>query len=197
MAAERREEERAALEAQAFRLLEQAEELEPRMARQSRTLMLRLWHYPSFDAHRSWTVVTSHRTGAPPPYLLVREVTWDRLGDSRRLTDPLEGLKHGFHSRPSLAVRDAEIAPASLDSFLRTAPLLSFPIIGIGGPVGLDGESFGIECGDLFQKVRLEWWGNGPPEWRAFTAWAQEIRDFLARCCRVEAAPDRAKIGAE
>lgn len=62
-------------------------------------LRFRLWHYPAFEAYRSWSVFELHRRREPSLFV-VRQVTWDRPHDYQRLRDPFMGLQEGFHSNP-------------------------------------------------------------------------------------------------
>jgi hypothetical protein len=135
---------------------------------------MRLWHYPSFDVYRSWTIF--HRRGD----LMAREVTWDRPHDVERLSlDPLEGLKTLFSTKPSVSHRDARIDPVSFEEHMKALFGFRLPVHGLEEVVGVDGESFGLELSRFLAGVRLRWWCDGPKEWRELTGWHCGLRSFL------------------
>ena len=76
-------------------------------------LRLRLWHYPAFDALRTWSVFEKLRRGEPSTFL-VRQITWDRPYDYQRLHDPLMGLQEGLHSHPKIESRDRSLDTTEL-----------------------------------------------------------------------------------
>ena len=58
--------------------------------------------------------------------------------------------------------------------------LAARPIPLIEGHFGLDGETFGIAMGHLgVTSLHLEWWGDGPAEWKSVTTWARQLMDEL------------------
>jgi hypothetical protein len=143
-------------------------------------LRFRLWHYPAFDAYRSWSVFELSRRREPAS-LLVRQVTWDRLHDCQRLRNPLLGLQEGFHSHPKIEVRDRPLDASELAARLAAAHSVSVPIVGRDRGITLDGVTFGYEEED--GSPRLEWWCDGPAEWREFTTWAREMMQWLHETC--------------
>jgi hypothetical protein len=138
MPLEQRPGERQALETRGQRALEDATQHEPREVVRYLRPLLRLWRYPAFFAHTSWTVFD------PPDQAdmrLVRQVQWDRPHDLRRFADPLEGVKQGFHAPPSVGVRDARVADDRLRAHLEELSRLPIPVAGIEAPFGVDGKS--------------------------------------------------------
>src|SRR5258705_1543490 len=85
MPIENRPAERETLESGGRRALEEAAQQEPQEVVRDLRPLLRLWHYPAFFAHTSWTVFgpigNSHTR-------LVRQVRWDRPHDMSRFSDP-------------------------------------------------------------------------------------------------------------
>src|SRR5258707_13785909 len=115
MPQEHRPAERAALETRGRHALEEAAQHEPREAVRNLQPLLRLWHSAAFFAHTSWTVFD------PPDQAhtrLVRQGQWDRPHDMRRFSDPLEGVKQGFHAPPTVNVRDARVPDKTLRTHL-------------------------------------------------------------------------------
>ena len=54
-------------------------------------LLLRLWHYPSFDRHASWFLHRPLPQYRPAEPAMVVAVVWDRSFDAQRFADPLKG----------------------------------------------------------------------------------------------------------
>jgi hypothetical protein len=183
---ERRPEEIAQLQARAREALEQLDQLEPRAPVQHLRQLLRLWHDPAFGNPTAWAVfehvrLPSDRQGHRlPTWMMVREATWDRAHDGERFTNPLQGVREGFSAPPTIRVRDGRIAQRSVTSWLREVRQLPIAILGLRGPVGLDGESWGIEVGDAFLQVRLQWWGAGPRQWVPVTQAIARLHTLLA-----------------
>jgi len=176
MAIESRQAEFSELERRAIILLEGADKIEPQVPIRGLLPEFCLWYYPAFSAHKSWTVFKSRSRNSQS---VVREVTWDFPADSARLRDPLVGLKQGFHTNPTVVVRDGKLPDDEFSSLIEQGRRLNIPLIGIEQRVGLDGVIFGIELFG-FDRVRLEWWRQGPKEWRALTDWVKKFRGFLS-----------------
>ncbi len=177
MPLEQRPAEREVLETRGQHALEDVAQNEPQEVVRHLQPLLRLWHYRAFLAHTSWTVFD------PPDQAhtrLVRQVQWDRPHDMRRFSNPLEGVKQGFHAPPLLSVRDARVAGDRLHSHLEELSRLPIPVVGIEAPFGVDGEVFGLQCYGYFLATQLQWWADGPRAWSAFTAAVTRLRTFLA-----------------
>ncbi len=138
--------------------------------------LLRLWHLPAFAEYRSWGLYRHQSPASRHVRSLVRQVTWDREGDYRRLFDPLEGLERGYHIQPTIEIRDRPLVTEELDERLAELKEISFPVFASGG-IGIDGESFGIE-NPVFRD-RVEWWCEGPESWKGITSWTASMREWL------------------
>src|SRR5262245_5781501 len=178
MGIENRQDEVNELRRRAITILESADVIEPRDPVRSLLPEIRLWHYPAFSAHKSWTIFKSRSQNSQS---VVREVTWDFLADSVRLTDPLIGLKQGFHTNPSISVRDGKLLNNDeLSILIEKGRRLNIQLIKIGRRLGLDGEFSGVESYG-FDRMRLEWWCEGPEEWRSLIDWVVNLRNFLLK----------------
>jgi hypothetical protein len=166
----------AELETRAQRLLEHPRDLEPRDLIRRHGSLWRLWHFPAFGAHRTWTILQPGRKAPPDALPVVREITWDRDADHRRIFDSPEA---SHPAQLSLRVRDAHLPPDDLQRFIEAGAKLAVPLIVLSGQVGLDGEFFGIETYEVSPFVRLQWWCAGPVEWRPLTDWVAALRSFL------------------
>src|SRR5687768_7540879 len=103
-------------------------------------------------------------------------------GGKNRLLDPMEGLKRGFSTAPSLSVRDAVVHTGDYDVLLDEGSRLRIPVVGLEESLGLDEETWGITSNAFLARPCLEWWCDGPGEWRDFTDWVARLRNFLQRC---------------
>jgi len=185
---ERRDEERADLTRRAMRCLEHAADLEPQETVRRLRPEFRLWEFPSFQEWRSWTVFTSRPWDDATEAAAVREVTWDQPADYHRLGEPMAGLKYGFHTRPTISLRDASVPGADLAKHLAAAAEISMPLVGFEDLLALDGVEFGLENYNSRGSVRLEWLYDGPDEWCRIVTWAAQVRQFLC-CCLDGSAP--------
>ena len=185
MDGENRPEELEELRSHAFQALEHPERLEPREAVEQLRPLLRLWRYPSltFSDHQSWTIFTPPRNQPDEQMALVRQVTWESPHDLSRFAHPLEWLKQGHRAPPSLSVCDAEIAYSLLSPLLDDLARISVPVAGVKPLWGLDGERFGFEyrAASSFLCAQLEWWCDGPKEWRAFIDCVARLRALLQK----------------
>jgi hypothetical protein len=183
---EHRPEEIAQLQARAREALEQLDRLEPRAPVQHLRQLLRLWHDPAFGNPTAWAVFEHVRLPSDPAghrlttWMVVREATWDRPHDGGRFTNPLQGVREGFSAPPTVRVRDGHIAQRPVRSWLHEVRQLPIALVAIQGPVGLDGEFWGLEVGNAFLQVRLQWWGSGPRQWAPLTQAIARLHQLLA-----------------
>ena len=145
-------------------------------------LLLRLWHYPSFEHHVSWFVYAPLSRYEESDSPLVLEVVWNRPFDSQRFSDPLKGLQNSFSLEPTISFRRAELPLNELELKLANLRGIVLPIFVDDGSVALDGESFGVETFGFKSSIRLGWWSECYGEWKAIVAWAEDMRRFLSMC---------------
>ena len=174
---EQRQNEFSELSARAEEYLER-----PNISLSQHKLLLRLWHYPSFERHVSWFLYSALPRYQKSDSPLVREVVWDRPLDSLRLSDPLKGLKHGFSVEPTISSRQAKIPLDELELKLANLRSIVLPVFVDDGSVGLDGEGCGVETFGFKSAIRLAWWSEMSEEWKPIIEWAQDMRRFLSVC---------------
>jgi hypothetical protein len=147
------EEARAARSERAYALLDRPETYPGLAGRRGARRLLRLWRYPSFEPYCSWAVIEA-RSG-----LFLRRVVWDQ-----RQEDPTpEPVTYGSEA----VLRQEEFAEILAE--LAAISLAPFPTI---RTLGLDGTGYGVEQGDLFRSVRLEWWDlHHPQDWAPLHQW--------------------------
>jgi hypothetical protein len=170
------------LQALAERLLEHPKDLPPRDPIRLYGSLWRLWHFPAFAPHTTWTILLPGRkgpTGAPP---LVREVSWDHVRDNQRvfnLPPGPEGRK--TDPRPSIRVRDAWLPAGELQRLSEQGGSLSVPLLTSARAADADEDLFGLETYEVSPFVRVQWRGAGPLPWRHFLDWVGELRAFVRR----------------
>ncbi len=189
---EHRPEELATLKSRAQSALEHPDLLEPHARLHEMHQLLRLWHDPAFGNPTTWAIFES-RAGASTSrrsqlsfQLAAREVTWKRQHDMGRFSDPLQGVREGFHAPPTIRVQDGAIAQKLIESWLQEVHQIRLPVLGVTPAVGLDGESWGIEVDQPFLLVRLQWWEDGPTEWAPFIQAVVQLQRLLADACQVD-----------
>lgn len=141
--------------------------------------ILRVWRYSAFADFVSWTVLQPPSQKGRDRRWSIREVTWIRTRDLLRFSEPLEGVRRGFSAPPTLGIRDGEIAAHRVESILRALRQLPISVLGIREPISLDADQFGVETDAPLPRVRLEWSGEGPKEWRTFTRTIATLRKTL------------------
>jgi hypothetical protein len=149
---------------------------------------LRLWQYPAFAKYTAWFISHSSTTASQTP---VRRVTWDQVPDKEQLAhrlasaperfvDRISRAKEGIAARPTLEIHDGFVETTLYQSYL--TELSNQPLLHVfphHPPVGLDGETAGVELSQFGSCVRLEWWGDGPDEWNAVITSVQHLHQFL------------------
>lgn len=153
------------------------------------TSILRLWHYSAFESALSWMICHS-----ATPLTFVRQVTWEQITDQERSLDRLQGsperfvdrIKHtkeGTYSRPTLLIKDFSIETVQYQPYVSEFAQHAIPaLVPDYPPLGMDGAFSGIETSSFGNtRLSLEWWGDGPHEWKAVIATAQRLRQFLSQ----------------
>lgn len=182
MEIEEREKEFAELTAHALKVLEHAEDVEPRESIRHLGVSMWLWHYPAFDSYRSWIILVSRPEARQMSQPMVREATWNRAKDWTRINEFSQGFEEGFDREPSVIIRDAYLPIRGLKELLETGIELEVPEDTSPAPQAQAGERFGLEGYGPLRGVRLEWISDGPAEWRELTDWAARMRAFLRSC---------------
>jgi len=167
---EARQSEFSVLQERAYEALENVAPPKP-----SAILLLKLAVYPAFFNFASWAVF-SHANNSTS--LLVRQTIWDRLSDSHRFFDPMEGLRKGWHTSPNLSVVEKDIDKTAFAILFDKAEQIIIPFE-TNPPLVLDGERWYLHIPSLFEGRNLTW-NSGPAEWKELIQWADEMRALLA-----------------
>jgi hypothetical protein len=150
-------------------LLNHPERIEPAPSGKLRPA-IRLWRYPAFGSWNSWLLFTPLVKYDPKGLPVLRTVEWAQDEDGSRLLSPMEGLRLGFHTRPSVTVKDCTLLPPLVDDLLEQLRIINLAAFA-AGPGGCDGTIFGVETLDPFCSARVSWWAGGPPEFAPVKAW--------------------------
>ena len=154
------------LEDRGRRALEYPDQQEPQEVLRSFLPHLRLWHYPAFGSYISWTIYRP-RVGSEP--WMARQVQWNRSHDLQRFSNPLEGVRRGFRTPPTLIIQDLQMSSDRLRPYLQDLAQIPLLIIDAKEHLRVDGASHGVEIFQQFlSHARMEWWGDGPQEWQTF-----------------------------
>lgn len=132
-----------------------------------------IWTYPSFEPSRSWSLIRGK--DAKPDTWLVRRVTWDRPRDYERASNPLERTAFMMDPdpKPTLQVLDASAGSEFAERFLARLGTLTIPSL-LASYGGVDGVVNGLET--QHGRLHVEWWCEGPPNWRTFAGEVERLR---------------------
>jgi hypothetical protein len=122
---------------------------------------------PTFFDWITWTV---HRG-------LVRRVHWQYVFDGQRFSNPMMGLKHGFHITPTMHVAEYPVDVNRLERLIEEARQIDVPL-DIQHPVTLDGEPWVLQVPGAFGDRQLKWNGTRV-EWKPIIEWAYRLRFLL------------------
>ncbi|HEY8563547.1 MAG TPA: hypothetical protein VIL74_24425 [Pyrinomonadaceae bacterium] len=142
--------------------------------------VLRLWTYPSFEPYKVWIFSEARFQTIRVRNLKIIRAVWDQNEDYRRLCFPLEGLKKGFHTDPSIVVQSIERTPEVFDRIFAELKRIQFPAFAnYEKSIGIDGVRYGIETFDFTHQTNISWWSVYPEEWQDLVDWFEKTVDFL------------------
>jgi hypothetical protein len=155
-------------------LVRLARPLEARVDLDRAAVVVRIWQYPAFEPYSSWCLIRG--VAARAERWLVRRTTWERSADHERTRDPLKQAAFMVDPAPapSIAVQDAVVETDFATAFIERLGTLALPALVACQGLGIDGVENGIETEG--GRVRLQWWCEGPPAWRAFTDGVEHLR---------------------
>lgn len=166
-----------ALEAEAIASLRRPHEIGAVASADRPSLALLIWEFPAFEPYRSWALL--QRGDAAAPTYLVRRTTWDRPTDYRRAYDPLRQASFLMDPRPAPTVEavDVRLAADAAERIAGSAARLAIPAFEADRAVTLDGRTSGVST--RRRTAGIEWNGDGPPAWLAFTTEVGALRAAL------------------
>ena len=167
------------LQALAERVLEHPKDLEPREPIRWYGSLWRLWHYAAFGPHTTWTILLPGRKMPPDEPPRVREISWHKPHDHRRVFELDHGDGGKTDPRPSIRVRDASLPQPELGRLIEVGTELSVPLLASVRAADAEEDLFGLETYEVSPFVRIQWRGAGPLPWRHFLDWVSELRAFV------------------
>jgi len=177
---EKREKEWNELKAKAIKMLDNPPLLPKEAVLKFYNPVLRLWIYPSFEPFRVWIFSEPNFKTIRLENLKIIRAFWDQNEDFRRLNDPLEGLKKGFHTEPKIEVQSIEITREMFDGIFSELKQIPFPAFAnYRKSVGIDGVRCGVETFDFTHRTNISWWSVYPEEWQSLIDWFERTIDFL------------------
>lgn len=145
----------------------------PPVEKPSAKCVLLLSVQPTFDNYVSWAVFTDMGVSK----FIARHMIWDKLFDQQRFFDPLQGLKHGWHTKPTTTIRIGRVAGDDLGELLKSAGALRIGQANQRGIV-LDGVGWFLKLPPIFGDQLLSW--NAVTSEKAdFAMWANQVRSLL------------------
>ncbi len=134
--------------------------------------LMRLSIYPAFFKYVSWVIFESHN-------LFVRQVIWDRPGDFHRFFDPMEGLRKGWHTTPTLSIAEANIEKSVFYPLFDQR--LQIPLPKTERSMAIDGEAWYLHVPGSFENHILAWnaVGREKDDRQLLIEWAEKLHEFF------------------
>jgi len=119
---------------------------------------------PSFENPVSWDVikVVSRQAGAQ---VRLYRTCWRMDLDSKKMSSPVERLKHPRPFRPNFETDWVLVEAGELESVLLRLRRIRIPVMPADARTGCDGTSFELAVGDFSWNTRIGWWCDVPKEW--------------------------------
>jgi hypothetical protein len=144
------------------------------------TELFRTWEKPSFSHGMDWIVsaVIEYKYEHDVEIIKVKvEYDSDRLAYVEVFNELNYSNKHFDDDDRKLSeclLSIEDFTPLFLD--LQSAKI---PVVGFSLYCGLDGTTYGIYIENYATTIELEWWCEGPEEWREFTSAVNKMQKFL------------------
>ena len=136
------------------------------------TFRLMLSIQPSFRNYISWTLFDSIAASEG----IVRRTLWNRTFDGQRFTNPLLGLKHGWHTTPTISSQLATATSTELQELLLSNASL-VPPPNYRGMV-IDGVTWFLKWRGMFGN-QLVSWNVLYDEQKQVGTWTRQLADVL------------------
>ncbi|HEX9059362.1 MAG TPA: hypothetical protein VF941_04215, partial [Clostridia bacterium] len=127
--------------------------------------LFQLLYLPSFEKVESWEMFKQNNN-----YFIVLSY-WNKDEDLKKLEIPHVDLKLRYNKlsvEPTIVSKRKEITEDFANEILNILGTLKISPLPEGCPFGCDGVSFKMKFGGLFHGIKIEWWCDGPENWRDF-----------------------------
>ena len=114
--------------------------------------IIALMNCPSFENWNSW-YIWSNQTSS---LLAIRHILWNRVFDQQRFFNPLDGLRYGWSTEPSIKI---EIFPVEAQRFMKIIDIiaqLTFHSFDLSVAI-LDGDQWSIRMPKHFGDNTIKW----------------------------------------
>ena len=142
---------------------------------------IRLWRYPAFESWTSWLLFTPSPGSGPKDSPVLRTVDWAQQEDVSRLLSTMEGLKLGFHFRPSVSINDTTLPLEEITPLVDQLRGIKAAVFTTMSNIGTDGTFYGVQTLDPFCSTRVSWWNEGPPALASLKAWYDDAVLLFAK----------------
>jgi hypothetical protein len=156
--------------------------------RRNGIVQLSVFHIRSFSDCFGWTVyripepvkaVEIERPEQRKYQYKLQSVVWRQAEDLERLQQHTRGklVPSAGLATPTLEENFCDFDAERFERELNSLARIRIPLT-LNRPIGCDGESYGVHVRDHFD---LEWWCEGPQEWRELVLWTNRWIEFVRR----------------
>lgn len=124
---------------------------------------LHLWEYPSFESHTDWFILHDERPVSGKRALVRKITSWSEQTNK----DTMDQVR--------FCITENTLDPEETETILSTLKDKSIIPFPSQTHIGLDGVMHGIQ----HDGIKLEWWMEGPKEWRSLITAVDGIRQWL------------------
>lgn len=107
---------------------------------------------------------------------------WLKEEDIQRLSSPVKSLQYLNRLAPAMIFQTVELDPQWTQQQVASLLSASVPPFAVSNSIGLDGVSYEVRQGSYMAGTCLNWWCDGPDEWRPLTeivsAMLEELEDI-------------------
>lgn len=128
---------------------------------------------PTFHNDISWTVFETEKDDD----LVIRYTIWDKVFDGRRFRDPMEGLKYGWHTTPTIKVQTRKVSQPELRRLIESGRSLSPPVY-TGRGIVIDGGRWFLKLHGAFENRLLSWVLLQDRD-QEFAQWIKQVQNSL------------------
>lgn len=154
--------------------------------------LIQILTLPSFTSEIGWQIyrrnpVIYHRhpieNDGKPRFVGCR-TEWLKEEDIQRFSSPVKSLQYLNRLAPTMRFETLELDPQWTQQQIASLLTASVPPFAASNSIGLDGVSYEVRQGDYMAGTCLNWWCDGPDEWRPLTrivfALLEELEDIRA-----------------
>jgi hypothetical protein len=135
--------------------------------------VLHVYCLPSFTAARGWTLYESGY--GKDVSLNLHTVVWRQLQDIRRIREAKSSNNQSVSPEPTIDTFTNLLDIMWWSERQQELHNMQLPLV-TKRELGMDGTFYGVS---VPRRFALEWWCEGPPEWRELVTWTDECIDYF------------------